>query len=99
MMENISVRYNDGTTPVVRDAMLTLMPDHWLIRYSEENDRPHTIRWELARIVTEQGFTNLAIFRYQDFSQQTIECSEEKLPQILREKYPERTFFEKKVSN
>lgn len=98
-MENISVRYNDGTTPVVREATLTLMPDHWLIRFLGENDRPHTVRWELARIVTEQGFTNLAIFRYHDFSEQTIECSAENFPQVLREKYPEGTFFEKKVSN
>ncbi|CAG5069993.1 Beta-barrel assembly-enhancing protease [Dyadobacter sp. CECT 9623] len=98
-MQNFNVRYHDGKSAIVNDATLTLMPDHWLIRFTGPNGESRTVRWEINRIVTEQGFTNLCIFRYHDFSEQTVECKEEKLPQILREKYPGTTFFKKKVSN
>ena len=97
-MRNLSVRYHDGRLSVAHDATLTLMPDHWLIHYVDPSEELLSVRWEIAPIVTDESFTGLFIFRYGDFPQQTIECRETELPTALKERYPEKVFFRKKVT-
>ncbi|MCE6988257.1 M48 family metallopeptidase [Dyadobacter sp. CY323] len=83
-------------TSFAHDATLTLMPDHWLIHYTEQSGVMQYARWELARIAADPNFTStLFIFRYTDFHLQTIECKEEDLPELLRGKYPSVVFFKK----
>jgi Zn-dependent protease with chaperone function len=98
-MQLIKVRYHDGRTSAAHDAVLELMPKYWLIHPAEPNAGFQTVRWELPGIITEQGFTNLAIFRYGNYPQETIECKEENIAEILRQKYPEKVFFKKRISN
>ncbi|WP_031528594.1 M48 family metallopeptidase [Dyadobacter crusticola] len=98
-MQQINVRYHDGRTSAAHDAVLELMPGYWLIHPVSANADFQTVRWDLPGIVTEQGFTNLAIFRYGDYPQQTIECKDDNLPQILKQKYPDRVFFRKRISD
>lgn len=98
-MYNFSVRYHDGRLSIAHDATLTLMPDHWLIHYLDPSGELTSVRWTLPGIVTDENFSNLFIFRYGDFPQQTIECKDENLPGALRSRYPEKVFFRKRISN
>ncbi|WP_439557120.1 M48 family metallopeptidase [Dyadobacter sp.] len=98
-MQPIDVRYNDGRSVAAHDAVLELMPGYWLITPKQQNADFQTVRWELPGIVTEQGFTNTFIFRYGEHPQQTIECKTENLPEILKQKYPNRVFFKRRISD
>ncbi|SDF26016.1 Peptidase family M48 [Dyadobacter soli] len=98
-MYNYSVRYHDGRLSIAHDATLTLMPDHWLIHYRDPSGELTSVRWTLPGIVTDENFSNLFIFRYGDFPQQTIECKEESLPATLKKRYPEKVFFKRRITN
>jgi predicted Zn-dependent protease len=98
-MYNFSVRYHDGRLSIAHDATLTLMPDHWLIHYRDPSGELTSVRWALSGIVTDENFSNLFIFRYGDFPQQTIECKDESLPVALKQRYPEKVFFKKRLSS
>ncbi|KQS33191.1 M48 family metallopeptidase [Dyadobacter sp. Leaf189] len=98
-MQLINVRYHDGRTSAAHDAVLELMPGYWLIHPVAGNADFQTVRWDLPGIITEQGFTNLSIFRYGEYPQQTIECRDDALPAILKQKYPDRVFFRKRISD
>lgn len=97
-MRSFSVKYHDGRLSVAHDATLTLMPDHWLIHYVDPSEELLSVRWEIAPIVTDESFTGLYIFRYGNFPQQIIECRETTLPDTLKDRYPEKVFFSKKVT-
>ena len=98
-MYNFSVRYHDGRLSIAHDATLTLMPDHWLIHYRDPSGELISVRWTLSSIVTDENFSNLYIFRYGEFPQQTIECKDETLPEMLKKRYPEKVFFKKRITN
>lgn len=98
-MYNFSVRYHDGRLSIAHDATLTLMPDHWLIHYRDPSGELTSVRWTLSAIVTDENFSNLFIFRYGEFPQQTIECKDENLPGSLRRRYPEQLFFKRRITN
>lgn len=98
-MYNFSVRYHDGRLSIAHDATLTLMPDHWLIHYRDPSGELTSARWALSGIVTDENFSNLFIFRYGAFPQQTIECKDESLPESLKKRYPEQRFFKKRLTN
>ncbi|WAC11797.1 M48 family metallopeptidase [Dyadobacter pollutisoli] len=98
-MQHFSISYYDGTVSLSNDATLTLMPDHWLIHYVDESGELQAVKWKLENITTDQNLTTLFIFRYGDFPQQTIECKEEALPRALKEKYPSKIFFERKLTH
>jgi predicted Zn-dependent protease len=98
-MYNFSVRYHDGRLSIAHDATLTLVPDHWLIHYRDPSGELTSVRWALSGIVTDENFSNLFIFRYGDFPQQTIECKDESLPVALKQRYPEKVFFKKRLSS
>ncbi|MGX5855505.1 M48 family metallopeptidase [Dyadobacter jiangsuensis] len=98
-MYNFSVRYHDGRLSIAHDATLTLMPDHWLIHYRDPSGELTSVRWALQGISTDENFSNLFIFRYGEFPQQTIECKEDSLPQILRKRYPEKVFFRRRITD
>lgn len=98
-MYNFSVRYHDGRLSIAHDATLTLMPDHWLIHYRDPSGELTSVRWTLPGIVTDENFSNLYIFRYGEFPQQTIECKDETLPEMLKKRYPEKAFFKKRITD
>jgi Zn-dependent protease with chaperone function len=98
-MYNFSVRYHDGRLSIAHDATLTLMPDHWLIHYRDPSGELTSARWALSGIVTDENFSNLFIFRYGEFPQQTIECKEDSLPETLKKRYPEKVFFRKRITD
>ena len=98
-MYNFSVRYHDGRLSIAHDATLTLMPDHWLIHYRDPSDELTSVRWTLPGIVTDENFSNLFIFRYGEFPQQTIECKDESLPEMLKRRYPGRIFFKRRITD
>jgi len=98
-MYNFSVRYHDGRLSIAHDATLTLMPDHWLIHYRDPSGELTSVRWALPGIVTDDNFSTLFIFRYGEFPQQTIECKDESLPATLKQRYPEKVFFKKRITN
>lgn len=98
-MQHFSVRYHDGRLSIAHDATLSLMPDHWLIHYRDPSEELISVRWALPGIVTDENFSDLFIFRYGEFPQQTIECKDENLPGALKQRYPEKIFFRKRISN
>lgn len=98
-MYNFSVRYHDGRLSIAHDATLTLMPDHWLIHYLDPSGELTSVRWALPGIVTDENFSNLYIFRYGEFPQQTIEAKDENLPPMLKKQYPEKIFFKRRVAD
>lgn len=98
-MYNFNVRYHDGRLSIAHDATLTLMPDHWLIHYRDPSGELTSVRWALPGIVTDENFSNLFIFRYGEFPQQTIECKEESLPETLKKRYPEKVFFKRRITH
>jgi len=98
-MYNFSVRYHDGRLSIAHDATLTLMPDHWLIHYRDPSGELTSVRWALPGIVTDENFSNLFIFRYGEFPQQTIECKEDNLRETLKKRYPEKVFFRKRITD
>ena len=98
-MYNFSVRYHDGRLSIAHDATLTLMPDHWLIHYRDPSGELTSVRWTLPGIETDENFSNLFIFRYGGFPQQTLECKDEALSKTLKKRYPERPFFKKRITN
>jgi predicted Zn-dependent protease len=98
-MQHFSISYYDGKLSVSHNATLTLMPDHWLIHYVDESEELQSVKWKLENIITDQNFTTLFIFRYGDFPQQTIECKEEGLLTALKEKYPSKVFFKKRLTH
>lgn len=98
-MYNFSVRYHDGRLSIAHDATLTLMPDHWLIHYRDPSGELTSVRWALPGIVTDENFSNLFIFRYGEFPQQTIECKEASLPETLKRRYSEKVFFRKRITD
>jgi beta-barrel assembly-enhancing protease len=98
-MQHFSVRYHDGRRSIAHDAALTLMPDHWLIHYQDPTEELVSVRWPLPGIVTDENFSDLFIFRYGEFPQQTIECKDESLPAALKQRYPDVAFFKKRISS
>lgn len=98
-MHNFSVRYHDGRLSIAHDATLTLMPDHWLIHYRDPSGELTSVRWTLPGIIADENFSNLFIFRYGEFPQQTIECKDESLPETLKKRYPEKVFFKKRITD
>ena len=98
-MYNFSVRYHDGRLSIAHDATLTLMPDHWLIHYRDPSGELTSVRWALPGIATDENFSNLFIFRYGEFPQQTVECKEDSLPETLKKRYPEKVFFRRRITD
>lgn len=98
-MYNFSVRYHDGRLSIAHDATLTLMPDHWLIHYRDPSGELTSVRWMVNDIITDDNFSNLFIFRYGQFPQQTLECKDETLPATLKSRYPEKRFFKKRITD
>jgi predicted Zn-dependent protease len=98
-MQHFSISYYDGRLSVSHDATLSLMPDHWLIHYVDESEELQSVKWKVENITTDQNFTTLLIFRYGDSPQQTIEFKEQALLLALKEKYPSKVFFEKRLTN
>ncbi|PSL32844.1 M48 family metallopeptidase [Dyadobacter jiangsuensis] len=98
-MYNFSVRYHDGRLSIAHDATLTLMPDHWLIHYRDPSGELVSARWALHSIVTDENFSNLFIFRYGEFPQQTIECKDDRLPETLKKRYSEKVFFKRRITD
>ncbi|GGM76706.1 hypothetical protein GCM10010967_05370 [Dyadobacter beijingensis] len=97
-MQHFSARYHDGRRSIAHDATLTLRPDHWLIHYQDPSGELTSARWTLPGIVTDENFSDLFIFRYGSFPQQTIECKDRQLPAALTQHYPDRVFFKKGIS-
>lgn len=98
-MQHFSVRYHDGRLSIAHDATLALMPDHWLIHYQDPSGELTSARWQLSDITADENFSSLLIFRYGGFPKQTIECKDESLRGALRQRYPEKVFFKKRVSD
>lgn len=73
---------------------LVLGPDYWEIAYIDGDKQLQTIRWNLNRIVSNQTRSKLHTFKYGDFPQQVIECSDENFPETLSAQYPERHFYD-----
>lgn len=96
-MQSFDILYYDGKTSVSHQASLSLEKDYWLIQYDQEFEK-QSVRWEVGQVERDMGFNSLFIFRYGDFPRQTLECKDENLLIELKQLYPEKAFFDKKLN-
>ncbi|MCF0059074.1 M48 family metallopeptidase [Dyadobacter sp. CY356] len=76
---------------------MDLKPDHWIIQYVDQDFNDQIVRWEINNIERDLNFDSLYIFRYGDFPKQTIECKDGNLLVSLKQLYPEKAFFSKRI--
>lgn len=96
-MYHFDILYFDGKSSVTYQAGLNLMPDHWEIKFLDQNQNEQIVRWEIEGIARDLGFNSLYIFRYGDFPKQTIECKDENLLVLLKKLHPEKASFSRKI--
>lgn len=97
-MYHFNILYFDGKFSVTHEATLDLKPDHWIIQYFDQDQNEQIVSWEINGIERDLNFNSLFIFRYGDFPKQTIECKDENLLVSLKELYPEKPFFAKRIN-
>ena len=96
-MQKFEISYYDGETSVSHNAFLSLKQDFWIIEYVDPLAGNSTVYWEIDRVERDLGFTSLFIFRYGDFPKQTLECKDDRLLSSLKQLYPRKPFFDKKI--
>ncbi|QRR02174.1 M48 family metallopeptidase [Dyadobacter sandarakinus] len=96
-MKSFRVRYYNGKTSAIFDAMLELLPDHWVITYTDQDGALQVSRWSLAGIQADQNFTNIRVFRYGDFPEEVFETNDDSLLHAIRTEYPDRKYFRSSI--
>ena len=96
-MQKFDIAYYDGQTSASHSAFLTLQKDSWLIEYVDPFSVNRVVRWEIGQVERDMGFTSIFIFRYGDFPKQTLECKDDGLLHSLKDLYPDKPFFDKKI--
>lgn len=92
-MESFLVKYFDGKSSQLHHGQLILQANHWEIILQDEGGIYNRVTWPIAEIKPSEFVGNTNIFKIGDFPQQTLECNEPTLSQILKKKYPNTKLY------
>lgn len=94
-MKTFDITYFDGKTSGAYQGTLTLAYAHWDIRIVLADGAIKSIHWPLKDIQPSEFMGDTNTFKYGDFPQETLECTDPALDEALRETYPYLNFFKK----
>lgn len=92
-MESFLIKYFDGKSSQLHHGQLILQPNHWEIILQDEGGVYNRVTWPINEIKQTEFVGNTNIFKFGDFPQQTLECTEPALGQILKTKYPKAKLY------
>ncbi|MCU0470540.1 MAG: M48 family metallopeptidase [Arcicella sp.] len=94
-MNTFEIKYFDGKTSAIQYGTVKLAYGHWDIRLNHPDGTMSSIHWQLKDIKQTEFVGNTNIFKYGDFPQQTLECTDSDFVKALQKEYPNYEFFKK----